>query len=432
MTAGSDNPSARGSGRPASNRGGRPPRLHHRARSHQSAHAEPLSADDLQLIDHPLVPSGPAELIESNVALARLIERLAAAGSFAYDSEFIGEQSYIPKLCLIQVALPQQVTLIDPLANLDLAPFWRILCDPAVEKVVHAGQQDVEPVFRSMGRPPANLFDTQIAAGMIWLPYPLSLSKLVQELVGAKLGKGLTFTSWDQRPLSAQQLRYAADDVRYLPAARQVLRERLQAAGHAEYAGEESEQLCQVRPRRFDPDQDYLKIRGAGHLNERNLAVLRELAIWRDAAARAADLPPRTLLKDEILLHLARSPVQSVARLDRVRGLPRPVESAHGQEIVEATQRGLARPLTGTNLPARPEPPPREKFQCDALWASAQAWCFGQGFDPNLVASRQEIGDLFRDAGGGGSGGGLRVMQGWRRAALGEKLLEMIRRADGK
>jgi ribonuclease D len=133
----------------------------------------------------------------------------------------------------------------------DLTPFWELLCDPAVEKIVHAGDQDVEPVVRHLNRSPANFFDTQIAAGFCALPYPVSLSKLVMELTGAKLGKGLTFTHWDQRPLSPMQLRYAADDVRYLPAVRAELGRRLEKSHHAGWAKEECEALCDASQYRF-------------------------------------------------------------------------------------------------------------------------------------------------------------------------------------
>src|SRR5262249_48948952 len=153
-------------------------------------------------------------------------------------SEFIGELTYVPKLCVIQVATTERVELIDPLADIDLTPFWELIADETVEKVVHAGLQDIEPVVRILNRPAANVFDTQIAAGLAGMTYPLSLSKLVYELVGYKLGKGLTFSHWDQRPLSASQLRYAADDVRYLPAARAELARRLERLHHVAYAAE--------------------------------------------------------------------------------------------------------------------------------------------------------------------------------------------------
>jgi|SRR5665213_981605 len=196
-------------------------RAQHRARNHESAHAD-ASAHAPEPADtavRPLVHVGPPDMIETAGQLEQLIANLRDDGSFAYDSEFIGELTYHPRLCLLQVASHRRVALIDPLAELDLTPFWELLADPSIGKIVHAGEQDIEPVVRHLRRPAANVLDTQICAGFIGLPYPLSLSKLVAELTGARLGKGLTFTHWDNRPLSQVQLRYAADDVRYLPAA---------------------------------------------------------------------------------------------------------------------------------------------------------------------------------------------------------------------
>jgi ribonuclease D len=400
-------------------------RADHRARAHASAHADapppPENTPDL-----PLVPKGPAPLLTTAAELDELIEHLRSVGRFAYDSEFIGELTYHPKLCVLQVASAERVALIDPLADIDLTPFWELLADPAVEKIVHAGDQDIEPVVRHLGRSPANFFDTQIAAGFCGLPYPVSLSKLVGELTGAKLGKGLTFTHWDQRPLSAMQLRYAADDVRFLPAVRAELGRRLDANGHAVWAREECEALCEPSQYRFDPDTQYLRVKGAGSLQPRNLAVLRELTVWRDGAARKHDLPPRAFLKDEILVDLSRNPAKSVDKLDRVRGLPRPVEQAHGAEIVEATQRAWSTPAS--NLPAQrgSELSPTERFRSDALWAAAQAICVGNQLDPAVVTSRQEMSDFYLAIASNGDLSDLRLMKGWRREALGEPLVQLV------
>src|SRR5204863_1978024 len=130
-------------------------------------------------------------------------------------------------------------------------------CDPSVEKIVHAGAQDVEPVIRNIGKEPANLFDTQIAAGLAQMAYPIALAKLVLELTGAKLGKGLTFTHWDQRPLSDMQLRYAADDVRYLPAVRDAIVKNLESLGHLNWAREECAAMCNASLHTFNPDTAY-------------------------------------------------------------------------------------------------------------------------------------------------------------------------------
>ncbi len=400
----------------------------HRARSHASAHLdEPPASDDSHLPDHPLIARGAADMVSSDSELDSLLEHLRSAGSFAYDTEFIGELTYFPKLCLIQTASAQRVVLIDPLAKIDLRPFWELLCDPSVEKIVHAGQQDIEPVIRHLGRAPANVFDTQIAAGFVALPYPASLSKLVMELAGVKLGKGLTFTHWDQRPLSEVQLRYAADDVRYLPLMRAELRRRLEEKGHAEWAASECAAQCNTSLYRFDPESQYLRVRGAGALQPRNLAVLRELTVWRDVSARAHDVPPRVFLRDEILIDLARTPVKSVEKLARVRGLPRPVEAAHGAQIVQTTLHALDLPVDSLPSPREIEPSPADKFRADALWASAQCLAYGRGIDPSLLTNRQEIGEFYRLLQGGGDPTDSPLMQGWRSEALGEKLSQLLK-----
>jgi ribonuclease D len=396
-----------------------------RAQAHESAHAE-APAEDLPKVAHPLVNHDPPQFVDRADVLAELLEHLRGAGSFAYDSEFIGELTYIPKLCLIQVASAKRVALIDPLVGLDLQPFWDLVCDPSVEKIVHAGQQDIEPVYRNAGCRAANIFDTQISAGFIGLAYPVALSKLVNELVGARIGKGLTFTHWDQRPLSSMQLRYAADDVRYLVAVRDLIGQRLDSLGHTAWAKEECETLCDPTQFGFDPQTYFHRIRGASSLSPRNQSILRELTIWRDARAREHNVPARSFLKDEILLDLARTPVKSVDRLERVRGLPRPVEQAHGGEIIAVTQKGLSTPVENLPQVRDIEPTPQQRFRADALWGAVQCLCSGQSIDPNLVVSRQDIGELYRAVSAGKEPGDLRLLRGWRREAAGQTIVDLM------
>lgn len=378
-------------------------------------------------LDHPSVPHGSATLITTDQALQELIEHLRSVGRFGYDSEFIGELTYVPKLCLIQVASPERIALIDPLVDLDLDPFWGLIADPSIEKIVHAGQQDLEPIVRHLDRAPANIFDTQIAAGFIGLPYPLSLSKLIVETAGVKIGKGLTFTHWDQRPLSAMQLRYAADDVRYLLLARERIGQRLDALGHAQWAAEECAAQCDPKLFTFNPAQQYLRVRGAGSLPPRNLAVLRALTIWRDTAARSTDSPPRAFLKDEILIEMARNPVKSVEKLDRVRGLPRPVEAQYGHQIVELTTHALSLPEAELPVTKDTEQSPQEKFRTDSLWAVTQSLCSGQSIDVAVATNRQEINDFYQHLIATPDGGPPhRLLAGWRREALGESLSKLV------
>jgi ribonuclease D len=403
-------------------------RSNHRAKAHSAAHGDDApELNDSPGAAHPLVPRGPAPLITTNPDLASLIDRLRVAGVFAYDSEFIGELSYFPKLCVIQVASAAEVALIDPLADIDLMTFWELLADPTVEKIVHAGAQDVEPVVRHLGRGPANVFDTQIAAGMCVLPYPVSLSKLAQELTGARLGKGLTFTHWDQRPLSAQQLRYAADDVRYLPRIHAELKSRLESAGHLDWMRQECDQMCEPTLYRFDPEVQWQRIKGAGTLDAKHAGVLKQLVIWRNTAAKEMDVPPRAYLRDEILIDMSRSPIKSIDRLQRVKGLPRPVEAQHGQTIVQVTLEGLNNPPSNMPELGDREPSPTERFQSDALLAAAQAICFAKGVDSALVGSRADFAELFYRLRDSVSPDDLKVMTGWRREAIGNELLALYR-----
>jgi len=401
----------------------------HRARSHESAHAEVTDEAQAQLAtsDHALAPKGAAVLISDAEGLSELLNHLRSAGSFAYDSEFIGELTYIPKLCLIQVATTQRVALIDPLAGLDLDEFWELICEASVEKILHAGQQDVEPAIRHRKKRAENLFDTQIGAGFVGMSYPVALAKLVNELTGARLGKGLTFTHWDQRPLSAVQLRYAEDDVRYLPAVRAELGKRLSELGHESFAREESNALGDPELYRFNPDVACQRIRGASGLSPVQLAILRELCVMRDAAAREADVPPRAFLRDEVLVDLARSPAKSVEKLSRVRGLPRPIEASHGQAIVEATLKAMSLPVAELPTPKQSEESPSDRFRVDSLWIAAQAIAAGRGIDANLVSSRQEIGELFRRLMAKKDVSALPITSGWRNECVGKPLLELFR-----
>ncbi len=323
------------------------------------------------------------------------------------------------------------MVLVDPLAEVDLTSFWELVCDARVEKIVHAGQQDIEPVIRLLNKIPSNLFDTQIGAGFMGLSYPPALSKLARHMLGVHMGKGFTFTHWDQRPLTAVQLRYAADDVRFLPAIRDIMGKRLEELGHVRWASEESESLADRTRYEFDRDSDYLRLRGVGSMSPQSLAVIRELMHWRDEGARDADLPPRWFLRDEVLVELARRPIKDVGDLKRVRGLPKPVEDRHGPAILSATQKGLGLPQSQWPLVKSNEESPAEKFKVDSLWASAQAWCMGRSMDASLVSSRQEMSHFHRLLSGGEPIDEHRLMRGWRREAIGELLVSLVRGQTG-
>jgi ribonuclease D len=361
-------------------------------------------------------------VVDTGPSLAEMVGELKAAGAFAFDSEFIGERSYEPLLCLVQAATARRVFIVDPLAGLDLAGLWDLVVCPTVEKIVLAGQQDFGPAVQRTLRPPANIMDLQIAAGFVHVDYPLSLDRLLTEFVGVTLDKGGKFTHWDNRPLSAMQMRYAADDVRYLPAAREAIGKRLSELGRADWARQECaaalEDISLYKPA---PEALYLRVRQRERLRRRGLAVLRELAIWRDQAARQEDLPTRTLLKDGILVAMARRPAGSLADLGGYRGLPRPVESKYGRQIVEATARGLAVPEDQLP-PPEPEEPWALRARADRMWAGLTQFCLERSIAPSLVASRKEVGRACRAVATGQTVGQHRLLRGWRKELLGDLL----------
>ncbi len=160
------------------------------------------------------LPAPPARLLATADELSALCQHIAEAGRVAFDTEFIGENSYQPVLCLVQVATRERVELIDPLALQDLRPLWKLLADPAVEKICHAGDQDLAIMFQESGLAPAHVFDAQIGAGMLGLGYPLAYWRVVERFCGVSLEKAHTYSAWDRRPLSREQFRYAVDDVR--------------------------------------------------------------------------------------------------------------------------------------------------------------------------------------------------------------------------
>ncbi|MCP3905283.1 MAG: hypothetical protein GY715_16780 [Planctomycetes bacterium] len=400
-----------------------------RAEGHQAAQEAAELEPDRSVPEHPLIPAGSPELITTADALDELAAHVRSVGSFAYDTEFIGEETYHPRFCLIQIATRDRIALVDPLAELDITPVWELIADPACETIVHAGQQDLEPVVRFIDQAPAAIFDTQIAAGFVDRPYPLGLRQLVEEFVGERLGKALTFTRWDRRPLSKVHLRYAADDVRYLPAVRAALGDELARLGHEAWAAEECAGMSRTSLYRFDPDARLTRIMGTHQLRPRKTALLRELIILRDDISRAQDQPPRTLIKDEVLVRLARNPAHTVDEIGEIKHMPWPVAEAHGQRIIEITERILALPADQFPRGQSKLETPIDRVRIDSLWTLVCAYCLGRAISPALVGSRTRVAEYYAQARSGTLDGTNVLLQGWRGELVGE-MLEGLRR-DG-
>jgi ribonuclease D len=408
-----------------------------RSSRHKAAHDDDAPArksERAKLKAHPLVPDGKPIVVDDADALAQACRSLREAGTFAFDTEFIGENTYHPVLCLVQAATADRIWLIDPITVPDLTPFWELLPDASVRKVLHAGEQDLEPVVRLLDRDPVNVLDTQIAAGFCALPYPVSLARLVEYVSGQvlgdasrgiRLGKGLTFTQWDQRPLSKKQLSYAADDVRYLLLIEAWIGEELREdAERLAWMEAECRSAC-GRARELADEPVWARVKGLGGLSGSEQAIVRRLAAWRDEAAEAENLPPRLLLRDEVLVSLARRTPADLAALPNVKHLPKPVADRYGTAILDVVEAGKTDPPVKRSSDFH-EPTLADKFAADGAWALLQTIGHARGIDPNVLASRREVELLVRRVIGGKDVSRHPLLTGWRADAAGRRLLDLL------
>jgi ribonuclease D len=364
---------------------------------------------------------------------AALAERAAAQGRIAIDTEFVSERRYQALLCLAQVAVPDpsapdgvRTDVVDPLADAppDPAPLARVLADPDVEVVVHAGRQDIAILRRVWSTEVRGVFDTQLAAGFLGFGNQEGYESLVRKVLGVRLKGSEGFTKWDRRPLTAQQLEYAADDARLLLALGEEIERRLRQRGRFEWAREECLALEASTDERV-PERIYERLPRLGRLNERGRAVARELVEWREHVAGSMDRPASYVLPDQALIELARRAPRDRDGLEHIRGLPAQTLHRRGDKLLEAIERGRRR-----EPPPPPAQPPSRDTADAPLVSLAQALVrqrsMEEGVAVELIATQAELAALVSALRRGEYGDRIRVTQGWRRELVGEELAELI------
>ena len=340
-------------------------------------------------LDHPLVRTGKAEVVTTPEALDALVADIRQHDWVGYDTEFIGEESFYPKLCLVQVATPTAIALVDPVpfaqAGKDLGPLFRAIAEPGRTVLVHSGDTDIDILRRGAEREPGAVFDTQVAAALAWMPWPSSLGTVLETITGFRLGKAHTFTNWDARPLTPAQLGYAADDVRYLHLIWDELSSRLRELGRHDWAIRES--ADQLRSTAFDPEGQLKRLHRSEPLRPGQMAVAKALVLLRYELARSHDLPARVVLPDAAVIELAkRKPVDRGA-VQAISGIPRRIGTAHAGDIVDAI--AAAKQTVPEGEPAHPLADDlRVRAESDQLWSALQARCAATGLAANLVATR--------------------------------------------
>lgn len=361
--------------------------------------------------------------IDNTQSLEEVLPALAAAPVLALDTEFMREKTYYARLCLLQIGTADDVYVIDTIALADDLPLLApVLASPHSVKVFHAGSQDVEILLRATGAAPAPVFDTQIAATLAGFPTQVGYAQLVKDLVDVTIDKADTFTDWAKRPLSEAQLIYAAEDVRHLPRVYEILRERLTREGRLAWLADDFERLADPETYSASPRQQYLRVKRASTLDRRGLAVLREVAEWRELEAQRADIPKRWLVADESLVEIARRRPKSPAELRAIRGVSERVGSRSSVSLIEAIRRGESVPEQDLpRLPKRSRIPRDAQPIADMLSAVLRVRAREHDIAPTLLASRDE---LERFAAGEYEGHPL--MAGWRHSIVGAELRAIL------
>jgi ribonuclease D len=367
----------------------------------------------------------PEEIVSTAEELAACCAHLAAQPHFGFDTEFVGEDTYHPRLCLIQAAAPDRLFLIDPLSVGPLDAFWQLVVDPARVSVVHAGREEVRLCRFWTGQTPGNLFDLQLAAGLVGLVYPLGHGPLIGPLLGVRLAKGETRTEWRRRPLTPEQIRYAFDDVRCLLPAWKKLTGRLERLGRLEWAREEFDRLARTAsPEEPAAEERWRKLRGLGTLDRRRLAVVRALYHWREETASRTNRPARQIVRDDLIVEIARRNPTRERDLQTLRGLPRRDHDAILETVASAVN---LPPEEWPDAMERDQDPPQVGLTAAVLTAVLGDVCARLRLASNLVASSQDVKRLVRARlANEALPDDTPLTQGWRAAAVLPELLAVL------
>jgi len=371
--------------------------------------------------------------------LQALVDGARATGRLALDTEFMGEGRYRTLLCLVQLAIPassaegesedaaERILVLDPLPeHFDGSALAEVLADPAIQVIVHAGRQDVALVRRRLGTEVRNVFDTQVAAAFAGLGAQSSYDSLLSEVLGLRVAKTASFTRWDARPLSPEQLAYAREDVVHLHELAAELERRLLALGRLQWALEECEPLERSSDER-DAEAIFGRLPRVGTLNASARPIARELVHWRERTAARTDRPVQSVLGDAALVEIAKRRPASRAELEKIRGVGGVAGGRRGQDLLDAVERGRARP---------PEPPPPleraplPKPDDAPLVALAEALLRARareaGLAYELLAARADLQAIVAAARVGDGEADVRTLRGWRRELVGAELLELL------
>jgi ribonuclease D len=366
------------------------------------------------------------ELITTDQQLAELCSVLATAPRIAFDTEFVSEDTYRPQLCLVQVAAAGRLAVIDPLKGADLKPFWQILADGDHETIVHAGRQEIEFSLAAVGRLPKRLFDVQIAAGMIGLEYPASYGSLVSKILNETPQKGETRTDWRKRPLTDRQIEYALADVDHLDQLRDKLGERLARLKRTEwFASEMTDWIDEVQ--NAQNRERWRKVAGSSGLPPRGLATVRELWNWRESEAARRNCPVKRILRDDLIVELARRRSVDPKQIRAIRGMERGDLARSLPDLSAAIDRALKKPDDECPRVVRTDNNSQLNLLGQFLSSALGSICRAAEVAPSIVGTASDVRELIAFRLSGGKGDAPLLAQGWRAEVVGQVLEDLLR-----
>lgn len=360
--------------------------------------------------------------IDNQETLEAFVERARASSVLAIDTEFLREKTYYARLCLLQLATDDEVAIVDPFAVNDLHVLVPLLADRGIVKLFHAGGQDLEILYREVGMLPEPIFDTQVAAALLGHTQQIGYGALVHSVCGVNLKKVDSYTDWSRRPLSDSQLEYAADDVVYLPGIYREMCAMLDARGRREWLAPDFAELSDPARYEADPRQRFRRLKRVSSLSRRQLSAAREVAAWREEEAARRDVPRKWVITDEQIVEACKREARSIDELFMVRGMREKLPTRDARTVAALLRKGLDAPQNRWPVLDRAsKSEPNVDAQLDLMEAVVRLRARENGIAMQTLASRDDLARLAR-----GYTEEVDVLRGWRRAMVGEELLDLL------
>ncbi len=362
-------------------------------------------------------------LIDDDSQLKAFVKRCCTSPYMAIDTEFLREKTYYARLCLIQVAIEGEVAIIDPFAIKDITLLNDALTSPDVVKIFHASSQDIEILYHETGVVPRPVFDTQIAAALLGKSQQASYSSLVSSYCSVNLPKKDSFTDWSQRPLKDSQIRYAADDVVYLPQIYYDMVEVLNEKNRLHWLDEAFEEISSPEKYEIKPEERYRKLRRVNQLNAQQMAAAREFAAWRELKAQKINVPRKWIVSDEQIVEACRREARTIDELFMVRGMRESLRAEDARQAVACIKKGLLCPKE--QLPQVHEKPKNEHnvdIVVDLMNAVVHLRARENHIAPQMLAPQAELMKLAR-----GHDDECELLKGWRYKVIGKELKELLK-----